>query len=339
MRTCFLHAWVGVVSVCLTGCSSLLDYDGLNFEADGGEDGSAAGSGGDGGSGGGTGGDGGTTGEGGTNAGGSGGTSAGGNGGTNAGGQGGTSNGGSGGSCTPATCASRGAECGASDDACGNPLDCGTCSQPNASCNANKCTCAPTTCAAAGYQCGSLADGCGATLNCGSCQNGDLCNGNKCVAPTGHHETKTDPGGTGNEPGGVIPVCCVPSTQEKQFITEVFNLLNQHRANNGVGPLSYDNNLEAAIEGHCHHMAAHDFFSHTAPEGAVSSPWDRAALCGTSASGENIAVGQGSPAEVMDSWKNSPGHNANMLNGGFSRVGIGFYAGGSWGTYWGQIFG
>jgi uncharacterized protein YkwD len=134
-------------------------------------------------------------------------------------------------------------------------------------------------------------------------------------------------------------VCCVPSTQEKQYITEVFNLVNQHRQANNVGPLTYDDKLEAAIEGHCHHMATHDFFSHSAPESSISAFTARASLCGTSASGENIAAGQGSPADVMSSWKNSPGHNANMLNGGFSRIGIGFYAGGPWGTYWGQIFG
>jgi len=85
-------------------------------------------------------------------------------------------------------------------------------------------------------------------------------------------------------------------------------------------------------------MAAHDFFDHNAPESSVSSPWGRAAACGTSASGENIAAGQSTAAGVMQSWINSPGHNANMLNSGFTRVGIGYYAGGSWGSYWGQIF-
>jgi uncharacterized protein YkwD len=150
----------------------------------------------------------------------------------------------------------------------------------------------------------------------------------------GHACSVTNPNGTGDEAGGIIPVCCAPNASEKALIDQVFVLLNEHRANNGRAPLSYDDKLEATIQGHCIHMGIHDFFDHTAPESAVSSPWTRASLCGTSANGENIAAGQSSPASVMTSWKNSSGHNANMLNSSFTRVGIGYYEG-----YWGQIFG
>lgn len=143
-----------------------------------------------------------------------------------------------------------------------------------------------------------------------------------------------EPGATGNEPGGMIPVCCAPTAGEKAEIDEVFRLLNEHRQANGVAPLAYDNQLEAAIQGHCLHMAEHSFFDHSAPESSVNSPWTRAELCGTSAGGENIANGQSSPAAVMTSWKGSPGHNGNMLDPDFKRVGIG-----RTGSYWGQIFG
>lgn len=118
------------------------------------------------------------------------------------------------------------------------------------------------------------------------------------------------------------------------MIDEVFVLLNAHRQANGIAPLTYDLKLEAAIQGHCIHMSIHSFFSHTAPESSVSSPWTRASKCGTSANAENIAQGQSSPAAVMQSWTNSSGHNANMLNGSLHRVGIGYADG-----YWGQIFG
>jgi len=141
-------------------------------------------------------------------------------------------------------------------------------------------------------------------------------------------------GATGNEPGGKIPVCCAPTAAEKAEIDQVFALLNEHRAANGVAPLQYDLELEAAIQGHCLHMAQHPFFDHSAPEPSVSSPWTRAELCGTSASGENIANGQSSPESVMSSWKQSSGHNKNMLDPGFTRVGIGRHE-----SYWGQIFG
>ncbi len=131
----------------------------------------------------------------------------------------------------------------------------------------------------------------------------------------------------------MIPVCCVPSATEKSRITEGFNLLNQHRIANNKSALAYDTKLEAAIEGHCHHMVIHSFFAHDAPEAAISSPWTRANLCGTSANGENIYYGSSNPANAMNAWINSPGHNQNML-GNFKRVGIGNYN-----THWGQLFG
>ena len=143
-------------------------------------------------------------------------------------------------------------------------------------------------------------------------------------------------GATGDEPNGEIPVCCAPSVTETTAIEEVFNLLNAHRMDNGVGPLEYDTQLEAAIQGHCLHMSQHSFFDHEAEEDGVVLPWDRAKLCGTSANGENIAQGQRSPAAVMEAWTESQGHNENMLNPRFTRVGIGYVA---QGRYWGQIFG
>jgi uncharacterized protein YkwD len=141
-------------------------------------------------------------------------------------------------------------------------------------------------------------------------------------------------GATGSEAGGQIPVCCTPAGADKALIDEVFNLLNAHRAANGRSALAYDAKLELAMQGHCQHMAQHTFFAHEAPESAVGSPTARASLCGANASGENIAFNQQSPAQVMTSWKNSAGHNTNMLNASYRRVGIGEFK-----LRWGQIFG
>jgi uncharacterized protein YkwD len=38
--------------------------------------------------------------------------------------------------------------------------------------------------------------------------------------------------------------------------------------------------------------------------------------------GENLAAGVDSAQGAFDLWKNSPGHNANMLNANFKVVGI-----------------
>lgn len=54
--------------------------------------------------------------------------------------------------------------------------------------------------------------------------------------------------------------------------------------------------------------------------------------------GENIAAGQKTASQVMNSWMNSSGHRANILNKNFTQIGVGFYAGGSYDTYWVQQF-
>jgi uncharacterized protein YkwD len=123
---------------------------------------------------------------------------------------------------------------------------------------------------------------------------------------------------------------------EQAYVAEVFELLNAHRAANGRAALSFDVELAAAIQGHCQHMAAHSFFDHSAPESSVTSPWTRAEYCGTTANAENIARGQSTPTQVMNGWINSSGHNTNMLNSNYRRVGIGYEA---TGRYWGQLFG
>ncbi len=141
-------------------------------------------------------------------------------------------------------------------------------------------------------------------------------------------------GAAGKETNHEIPTCCTPTNTEKKMVDEVFRLMNEHREANGLRALKYDLKLEAAIQGHCRHMSQHPFFDHGAPEASVSSPWARAKMCGGKAGGENIAMGQRSAAQVMQSWKTSPGHNANMLSPDHRRVGIGYRKG-----YWGQLFG
>ena len=53
---------------------------------------------------------------------------------------------------------------------------------------------------------------------------------------------------------------------------------------------------------------------------------------------ENIAYGQTSATEVMESWMASGGHRTNILNGSYKSIGIGcFYKDGV--RYWAQCFG
>lgn len=109
-------------------------------------------------------------------------------------------------------------------------------------------------------------------------------------------------------------------SQETAFLA----LINEHRANNGVGKLSISSTLGAAAEHHSKEMARYNYFSHTL-RGGIS--WDsniRAhAYKASNSIAENIAAGNSSAADTFRQWKNSPGHNKNMLNPNFRAIGIG----------------
>nr|WP_035797431.1 sigma-70 family RNA polymerase sigma factor [Kitasatospora mediocidica] len=122
------------------------------------------------------------------------------------------------------------------------------------------------------------------------------------------------------------------------FQQQVLDLVNIQRAQNGCGPLTANGKLQAAAQGQSDDMAARHFFDHTNPDGA--GPQQRIDATGYQWStwGENIAQGQSTPASVMDSWMNSPGHRANILNCAFKEIGVGVHQGPG-GPWWTQDFG
>ncbi|MFG2331529.1 sigma-70 family RNA polymerase sigma factor [Streptomyces sp. NPDC048604] len=118
---------------------------------------------------------------------------------------------------------------------------------------------------------------------------------------------------------------------------QVVALVNSERSKAGCGPVTGNALLDRAAQGHSEDMAARDFFDHTNPDG--DGPGERVTAAGYrwSTYGENIAMGQRTPQDVMNSWMNSPGHRANILNCSFKEIGIGIHNAG--GPYWTQVFG
>ena len=117
---------------------------------------------------------------------------------------------------------------------------------------------------------------------------------------------------------------------------QVLDIVNAERsAKPGCGPLVVDDRLAAAAQGHSDDMAQNDYFSHTSLDG--STPLDRAEAAGfTGFGGENIAMGQRSPEDVMAAWMGSAGHRDNILNCDYNVIGVGLNDDG-W--YWTQMFG
>ncbi|MBU9713425.1 CAP domain-containing protein [Evansella tamaricis] len=118
-----------------------------------------------------------------------------------------------------------------------------------------------------------------------------------------------------------------------QFEDQVVNLVNQQRRRNGLQPLQHRADLKRVAHRKAEDMIKSNYFSHNSPN--YGSPFDMIRTFGISyqAAAENIAKGQTTPEQVMNSWMNSSGHRANILNGNFDTIGVGFYRGA-----WVQLF-
>ena len=120
----------------------------------------------------------------------------------------------------------------------------------------------------------------------------------------------------------------------KQARHAVLCLLNRQRAHHGLRPLRSNTRLRRAAAGHSVSMSRHNYFDHTSPTGSTMTSRIRSTGYTRRARrwsiGENIAWGSGglaTPRQIVRAWMRSPGHRANILNGGFREIGIGIALG------------
>lgn len=107
------------------------------------------------------------------------------------------------------------------------------------------------------------------------------------------------------------------------FQNEVVTLVNQQRAAHGLSALSINTQLTKTATLKSEDMAKLNYFDHTSP--TYGSPFEMMQQFGISyrTAGENIAMGQTSPEQVMNGWMNSEGHRKNILNASFTQIGVG----------------
>jgi uncharacterized protein YkwD len=91
------------------------------------------------------------------------------------------------------------------------------------------------------------------------------------------------------------------------------DLINQYRHEKGLKPLKLNAELTEAAKAHSRDLAKWDRISHYGSDG--SNPWDRVKRTGYKArlAAENVGTGQTTIDEVLKGWKDSPGHNKNLL--------------------------
>ncbi|HDR8091534.1 TPA: serine protease [Bacillus cereus] len=120
-----------------------------------------------------------------------------------------------------------------------------------------------------------------------------------------------------------------------EFEQRVVELTNAERAKQGLPALKIDTELSKVAHIKSEDMQKNNYFDHNSP--TYGSPFDMMKKFGISytSAGENIAQGQRTPEEVVQAWMNSAGHRANILNNGFTHIGVGYVESGN---YWTQQF-
>lgn len=116
---------------------------------------------------------------------------------------------------------------------------------------------------------------------------------------------------------------------------EVIRLVNEIRKENGLNSLTYDWELARVARYKSQDMKDNKYFSHNSP--VYGTPFQMIKNFGISfrSAGENIAKGYSTPQAVVNGWMNSSGHRANILNAGYTHIGVGYV---SSGNYWTQMF-
>jgi uncharacterized protein YkwD len=106
-------------------------------------------------------------------------------------------------------------------------------------------------------------------------------------------------------------------------------------------PIKPNPMLDQAAAVHARDMARHGALRHEGSDG--SAPADRVSRAGYRwrSVGENIAGGQPTPEQVVQDWVGSPPHCANLMNPGFTEMGVGYAVNkdSADGIYWAQVFG
>ena len=152
--------------------------------------------------------------------------------------------------------------------------------------------------------------------------------------PDGSTGESTSEAGTGDSEAQQTDDRQAETTQAQAIL----KLVNQERRKAGVPDLTLSTKLTDIANTKAKDMADKNYFSHQSP--TYGSPFDMLKQFGVSYTyaGENIAAGQKTANEVMNSWMNSSGHKANILNKNYTQIGVGFYRGGQYGTEWVQLF-
>ena len=112
----------------------------------------------------------------------------------------------------------------------------------------------------------------------------------------------------------------------------LYSLHNSNRASNGLTALTVNSQLVTSATNKASAMLESDCWDHYCPPG--TSPWSFILNTGYEYvfAGENLGEGFSNNSTLMNAWMNSATHRANIMNGNFTEIGIGF----AYGSYQGN---
>ncbi|AQQ54252.1 LysM peptidoglycan-binding domain-containing protein [Planococcus lenghuensis] len=115
-------------------------------------------------------------------------------------------------------------------------------------------------------------------------------------------------------------------------------LVNLERSKTGASPVIADEKLNRIAQVKAEDMAANHYFDHTSP--TYGSPFEMAYNFGYSYQmyGENLAIGYTTPGAAMTGWMNSDSHRTNLLNPGYTQMGVGHAVDEAGTDYWVHLF-
>jgi uncharacterized protein YkwD len=120
--------------------------------------------------------------------------------------------------------------------------------------------------------------------------------------------------GEANAPAASVATEITPET--------ILENLNLKRAELDLPPFRRDFRLDDAAEDRLGDMIEMRYWSHLAPDGRAPFTWMTARGYRYVRAAENLAAGFDTPALLVDSWMESPGHRDNVIQPEFVDVGI-----------------
>lgn len=198
---------------------------------------------------------------------------------------------------------------------------------------------------ASSTKCNCGASGCtnctnNTNCNCGSTDPNHVCTcKNPNTAPSNHyypgnHSTSTNhriPNNNNNSG-------TTSNSSYQSMESQILDLVNQYRRQNGLSALSLNNTISNVARGHSANMASGNVaFGHDGFSSRVSTLKSQ---IGGSAYAENVAMNRNSSNAVQtafNGWINSPGHKKNIL-GNYNQTGIGVTRSQNGSYYFTQIF-